>query len=76
VQSGTSDCFVTFEERDPTLVCQVVSFLVVAAVMAKMGYITIDFVAIDGTKIKANAGMKFTAMLKSFGGSETGLSVR
>jgi transposase len=35
-------------------------------VMAKMGYITMDFVAIDGTKIKANAGMKFTGDVEDF----------
>jgi transposase len=35
-------------------------------VMAKMGYVTMDFVAIDGTKIKANAGMKFTGNVAEF----------
>jgi transposase len=35
-------------------------------VMDKMGYITMDFVAIDGTKIKANAGMKFTGNVAEF----------
>jgi transposase len=35
-------------------------------VMAKMGYITMDFVAIDGTKIKANAGLKFTGNVAEF----------
>src|SRR3972149_2937068 len=29
-------------------------------VMAKMGHVTMDFVALDGTKIRADAGMKFT----------------
>ena len=28
--------------------------------MAKMGYVTMDFVAVDGTKIKADAGKRFT----------------
>ncbi len=35
-------------------------------VMAKMGYITMDFVAIDGTKIRADAGMKFTGNVGEF----------
>jgi len=35
-------------------------------VMAKMGYITMDFVAIDGTKIRADAGMKFTGAVGEF----------
>jgi transposase len=35
-------------------------------VMARIGYITMDFVAIDGTKIKANAGMKFTGDVQDF----------
>ncbi len=35
-------------------------------VMAKMGYITMDFLAIDGTKIKADAGMKFTGNVGEF----------
>jgi len=28
--------------------------------MAKMGYVTMDFVAVDGTKIKADVGKRFT----------------
>jgi transposase len=35
-------------------------------VMAKMGYVTMDFVAIDGTKIKANAGRRFTGDVAEF----------
>jgi transposase len=35
-------------------------------VMAKMGYVTMDFVAIDGTKIKANAGRRFTGNAEDF----------
>jgi len=35
-------------------------------VMAKMGYVTMDFMAIDGTKIKADAGMKFTGNVREF----------
>jgi transposase len=35
-------------------------------VMAKMGYVTMDFVAIDGTKIRADAGMKFTGNVEEF----------
>jgi len=35
-------------------------------VMAKMGYITMDFMAIDGTKIRADAGMKFTGNVGEF----------
>ena len=35
-------------------------------VMAKMGYITMDFVAVDGTKIKADAGKKFTGNVGEF----------
>jgi len=35
-------------------------------VMAKMGYITMDFVAVDGTKIRADAGMKFTGNVEEF----------
>ncbi len=35
-------------------------------VMAKIGYVTMDFVAIDGTKIKADAGMKFTGNVREF----------
>jgi hypothetical protein len=35
-------------------------------VMAKMGYITMDFVAMDGTKIRADASMKFTGNVKEF----------
>ncbi len=35
-------------------------------VMAKMGYITMDFVAIDGTKIKASTGRKFTGDVAEF----------
>jgi transposase len=35
-------------------------------VMAKMGYVTMDFVAVDGTKIKANAGRRFTGDVAEF----------
>jgi len=35
-------------------------------VMAKMGYITMDFVAIDGTKIRADASMRFTGNVEEF----------
>jgi transposase len=35
-------------------------------VMANTGYITMDFVAIDGTKIRANAGLKFTGNVQEF----------
>ena len=35
-------------------------------VMAKMGYVSMDFVAIDGTKIRADAGMKFTGDVQGF----------
>jgi transposase len=35
-------------------------------VMAKMGYITMDFVAVDGTKIRANAGRRFTGDVAEF----------
>jgi len=35
-------------------------------VMAKMGYITMDFVAVDGTKVRADAGMKFTGNVGEF----------
>ena len=35
-------------------------------VMAKMGYIPMDFVAMDGTKVKADAGKKFTGDVKEF----------
>ena len=35
-------------------------------VMAKMGYVTMDFVAVDGTKVRADAGMKFTGNVKEF----------
>jgi hypothetical protein len=31
-----------------------------------MGYITMDFVAVDGTKIRADAGKKFTGNVKEF----------
>jgi transposase len=35
-------------------------------VMAKMGYISLDFVAVDGTKIRADAGLKFTGNVEEF----------
>ena len=35
-------------------------------VMARMGYVSMDFVAIDGTKIRADAGMKFTGDVQGF----------
>ncbi len=35
-------------------------------VMAKMGYVTMDFVAVDGTKIKADAGKRFTGNVEEF----------
>jgi len=35
-------------------------------VMAKMGYVDMDFVAIDGTKIKADAGKRFTGGVAEF----------
>ena len=35
-------------------------------VMAKMGYISLDFVAVDGTKIRADAGMRFTGNVEEF----------
>jgi hypothetical protein len=35
-------------------------------VMAKMGYITMDFVAIDGTKIRADASMRVTGNVEEF----------
>ncbi len=35
-------------------------------VMAKMGYVTMDFVAVDGTKIKASAGRRFTGDVAEF----------
>ena len=45
-------------------------------VMAKMGYVTMDFVAVDGTKIKASAGRRFTGDVAEFRQRETGLSER
>lgn len=35
-------------------------------VIAKMGYITMEFTAVDGTKIKANVGKKFTGDVVEF----------
>lgn len=35
-------------------------------VMANMGYVSMDFVAVDGTKIKADAGKRFTGDVKDF----------
>jgi transposase len=35
-------------------------------VMAKLGYVTMDFVAVDGTKMRANAGKKFTGDIREF----------
>ena len=35
-------------------------------VMAKMGYVSMDFVAVDGTKIKADAGKRFTGDVRDF----------
>jgi len=35
-------------------------------VMAKMGYVTMDFVAVDGTKVKADAGKRFTGDVEEF----------
>ncbi len=35
-------------------------------VMAKMGYVTMDFVAVDGTKIRANVGKEFTGDVEEF----------
>ena len=35
-------------------------------VMAKMGYVSMDFVAVDGTKIKADVGKRFTGNVKEF----------
>jgi transposase len=35
-------------------------------VMAKLGYVTMEFVAVDGTKIRANAGQKFTGDIREF----------
>jgi transposase len=35
-------------------------------VMAKMGYISLDFVAVDGTKIRADAGKRFTGDVEEF----------
>jgi len=35
-------------------------------VMAKMGYVDMDFVAVDGTKIKADAGKRFTGDVQEF----------
>ncbi len=35
-------------------------------VIARMGYVTMDFLAVDGTKIRADAGMRFTGNVKEF----------
>jgi len=35
-------------------------------VMAGMGYISLDFVAVDGTKIRADAGKRFTGNVEEF----------
>ena len=35
-------------------------------VMAKMGYISLDFVAVDGTKIRADASKRFTGDVEEF----------
>jgi len=35
-------------------------------VMAKIGYVSMDFVAVDGTKIKADAGKRFTGDVGEF----------
>jgi transposase len=35
-------------------------------VMAKMGYVTMDFIAVDGTKIRANASKEFTGDIEDF----------
>jgi len=37
-------------------------------VMAKMGYVSMDFVAVDGTKIKADVGKRFTGDVEEFKG--------
>lgn len=34
--------------------------------MAKKGCVTMNFVAVDGTKIRANASKKFTGNVKEF----------
>ncbi len=35
-------------------------------VMAKMGYVTMDFVAVEGTKIRADVGKRFTGNVEEF----------
>jgi len=35
-------------------------------VMSKMGYITMDFVAVDGTKVRADVGKRFTGDVEEF----------
>jgi transposase len=45
-------------------------------VMAKLGYVTLDFVAVDGTKIKAHAGKKFTGNVAEFERRRKGIEKR
>lgn len=35
-------------------------------VMAKMGYVSMDFVAVDGTKVRADVGKRFTGDIEEF----------
>jgi transposase len=37
-------------------------------VMANLGYVTMNFIAVDGTKIRANAGRRFTGDVEEFRG--------
>ena len=41
-------------------------FTILVYMMAGLGYVTLDFVAIDGTKIKANVSKEFTGTIKDF----------
>ena len=41
-------------------------FTLLVYLMTKLGYVTLDFVAIDGTKIKANVSKEFSGTVKEF----------
>ena len=45
-------------------------------VMARMGHITMDFMAVDGTKIRADTGKRFTGNVEEFKQQRAGLRRR
>jgi len=68
-------CLSGYQKVDHSTICNFILqygeeikevFSLLVYIMAKIGYVTMDFIAIDGTKVKANVSKKFTGTVEDF----------